>query len=241
MASQPWSLAFSIVVGWLLPWLTQVTWQRSRLIAGCYQNLDNFISTNQTPERINGRFTIFNIYVRSSSYAQEFLVTYLSLTYGDERTLERLRAIGLLKAFSFVSSGDDNSIFMHRLIQLVMRRWPIKEDTMEYFLRKAIFTIHGVSTLTSDDDTSTRVLHNIPHILIPLSIFHSTFGANMWSRTNTLEMFKLTILAAYKDLIFHLGANGLAEEVLDIRLDIKKDRLGTEASAAIFADDYHAL
>lgn len=172
---------------------------------------------------------------------EEFLVTYLSLTYGDERTLERLRAIGLLKAFSFVSSGEDNSISMHRLIQLAMRRWLIKEDTMEYFLRKAILTIHGVSTLTSDDDTSTRFLHNTSHILIALSIFHSTFGANMWSRTNTLEMFKLTILAIYKDLIFHLGANGLAEEVLDIRLDTKKDRLGTEASAAIFAVYYHAL
>ncbi|KAK2474440.1 hypothetical protein H9L39_14400 [Fusarium oxysporum f. sp. albedinis] len=172
---------------------------------------------------------------------EEFLVTYLSLTYGDERTLERLRAIGLLKAFSFVSSGEDNSISMHRLIQLAMRRWLIKEDTMEYFLRKAILTIQGVSTLTSDDDTSTRVLHNTSHILIALSIFHSTFGANMWSRTNTLEMFKLTILAIYNDLIFHLGANGLAEEVLDIRLDTKKGRLGTEASAAIFAVYYHAL
>ncbi|RKL43739.1 hypothetical protein BFJ70_g4054 [Fusarium oxysporum] len=172
---------------------------------------------------------------------EEFLVTYLSLTYGDERTLERLRAIGLLKAFSFVSSGEDNSISMHRLIQLAMRRWLIKEDTMEYFLRKAILTIQWVSTLASDDDTSTRVLHNTSHILIALSIFHSTFGANMWSRTNTLEMFKLTILAIYNDLIFHLGANGLAEEVLDIRLDTKKGRLGTEASAAIFAVYYHAL
>lgn len=172
---------------------------------------------------------------------EEFLVTYLSLTYGDERTLERLRAIGLLKAFSFVSSGEDNSISMHRLIQLAMRRWLIKEDTMECFLRKAILTIQGVSTLTSDDDTPTRVLHNTSHILIALSIFHSTFGANMWSRTNTLEMFKLTILAIYNDLIFHLGANGLAEEVLDIRVDTKKDRLGTEASAAIFAVYYHAL
>ncbi|RKK92683.1 hypothetical protein BFJ71_g10071 [Fusarium oxysporum] len=172
---------------------------------------------------------------------EEFLATYLSLTYGDERTLEPLRAIGLLKAFSFVSSGEDNSISMHRLIQLAMRRWLIKEDTMEYFLRKAILTIQGVSTLTSDDDTSTRVLHNTSHILIALSIFHSTFGANMWSRTNTLEMFKLTILAIYNDLIFHLGANGLAEEVLDIRLDTKKGRLGTEASAAIFAVYYHAL
>ncbi|EXM16739.1 hypothetical protein RAB80_009298 [Fusarium oxysporum f. sp. vasinfectum] len=172
---------------------------------------------------------------------EEFLFTYLSLTYGDERTLERLRAIGLLKAFSFVSSGEDNSISMHRLIQLVMHRWLIKEETMECFLRKAILTIHGVSTLTFDNGKSTRVLHNIPHIITPLSIFHSTFGANMWSRTNILESFKLTILAAYKDLIFHLGANGLAEEVLYTRLDIKRKRLSTEASAAKFEGDNHAL
>ncbi|KAF5705123.1 gamma-glutamylputrescine oxidoreductase [Fusarium globosum] len=52
---------------------------------------------------------------------ERFLNTYLSLCYGEEKTLERLRAIGLLKAFSFVSSGEDNSISMHRLIQLVMR------------------------------------------------------------------------------------------------------------------------
>ncbi|KAF4947846.1 hypothetical protein FGADI_10125 [Fusarium gaditjirri] len=142
---------------------------------------------------------------------EEFLVTYLSLTYGDERTLERLRAIGLLKAFSFVSSGEGNGISMHRLIQLVVRGWLIKEDTMEYFLRTAILIVNRVSTLY---ETSTRALHNTLHILTLLSIFRSTFGANMWSRTTTLEMFKLTIVTAYKDLIFQLTTYRLAEEVL---------------------------
>ncbi|KAF4442689.1 Gamma-glutamylputrescine oxidoreductase [Fusarium acutatum] len=174
---------------------------------------------------------------------EDFLVTYLSLFYGQEKTLERLRAIGLLKAFSFVSSGEDNSISMHRLIQLVMREWLIREDTIEDFLRKAVLTIHRAWCLTANRDThrSTRVSDNFPHMLTPLRIFQNAFGASMWSRTNTLEVFKGAFLAMYQDLLFVLHFNHLEEEALNIRLDMKEERLDTAASARVFESDYHAL
>ncbi|PNP74267.1 hypothetical protein FNYG_12316 [Fusarium nygamai] len=121
---------------------------------------------------------------------EDFLVTYLSLFYGQEKTLERLRAIGLLKAFSFVSSGEDNSISMHRLIQLVMREWLFREGTIEDFLRKAVLTIHRASCFKTNRDeyTSTGVSDNMPHMLTTLNIFQNAFGTSMWSRTNTRSL-----------------------------------------------------
>ncbi|KAF5536997.1 gamma-glutamylputrescine oxidoreductase [Fusarium mexicanum] len=175
---------------------------------------------------------------------EDFVVTYLSLFYGQEKTLERLRAIGLLKAFSFVSSGEDNSFSMHRLIQLVMREWLIREDTIEDFLRMAVLTIDGTSCFTTNSDaytSSTRVSGNISHLLTPLGIFLNTFGTSMWSRTDTLNLFKDAFRAIYQDLIFLLGYNDLQERALPESLDMKKKRLDTVASAAILESDYHVL
>jgi hypothetical protein len=76
---------------------------------------------------------------------EELLVDYFSHAYGQEKSLELVRAIGVLKAFSIVSGAQDNSISMHRLIQLVLRRWLIQESIMETFLLKAIMTIRRVS------------------------------------------------------------------------------------------------
>ncbi|KAF5589649.1 gamma-glutamylputrescine oxidoreductase [Fusarium subglutinans] len=174
---------------------------------------------------------------------EDFLVSYVSLFYGQEKTLERLRAIGLLKAFSFVSSGEDNSIAMHRLIQLVMREWLIREDTIEHFLCMAVLAIDGSSFLKTNGHsyTSTRVSSHAYHMLTPFRIFQNAFGANMWSRTNTLDIFKYAFRAIYRDLIFLLTCNDLEEKALDKRLDLKKERLDTVASAAVFESDYHAL
>ncbi|KAF5680268.1 gamma-glutamylputrescine oxidoreductase [Fusarium denticulatum] len=155
---------------------------------------------------------------------EDFLVTYLSLFYDQEKTLERLRAIGLLKAFSFVSSGADNSISMHRLIQLVMREWLIREDTIEHFLCMAVLTIDGSSFLETNGHayTSTRVSSHAFHMLTPFRIFHNAFGASMWSRTNTLNIFKYGFRAIYRDLIFFLTCNDLEEKALDIRARYEK-------------------
>ncbi|KAG4258772.1 hypothetical protein FPRO03_13438 [Fusarium proliferatum] len=178
---------------------------------------------------------------------ERFLNTYLSLFYGEEKTLERLRAIGLLKAFSFVSSGEDNSISMHRLIQLVMREWLIREDTIEDLLRKAVLTIHRASFFTTNGDTyastqlSDEFFHALPHMLTPLYVFQNTFGDSMWSRTDTLALFKRGSLAIYHDLLFHLHINDLDGEALNIKLDMRKEWLDTIASSATCESDYAAL
>ncbi|CVK95911.1 uncharacterized protein FMAN_13834 [Fusarium mangiferae] len=158
-----------------------------------------------------------------------------------------IMAIGLLKAFSFVSSGEDNSISMHRLVQLVMREWLIREDTIEDLLRKAVLTIHRASFFTTNGDTyastqlSDELFHALPHMLTPLYLFHKTFGASMWSRTDTLALFKRGFLAIYHDLLFHLHINDLDGEALNIELDMRKERLDTIASCAICESDHHAL
>ncbi|KAF5570939.1 gamma-glutamylputrescine oxidoreductase, partial [Fusarium pseudoanthophilum] len=70
------------------------------------------------------------------------LVDYVSCIYDRENSLELVKAIGVLKAFSIVSAAKDNGISMHRLIQLVMRRWLFQEGIVESFLQNAMMLMH---------------------------------------------------------------------------------------------------
>lgn len=62
-----------------------------------------------------------------------------------KRLLELEKALGILKAFSFVSEGkDDENIDMHRLIRLVMRKWLITEGKFREWAGKALLTVSAL-------------------------------------------------------------------------------------------------
>ncbi|KAK7419112.1 hypothetical protein QQZ08_010982 [Neonectria magnoliae] len=54
---------------------------------------------------------------------------------------EITKALGTLKAFSFISEGKDQSVDMHRLVQLVTRKWLVNKGRMAEFAQHALKTV----------------------------------------------------------------------------------------------------
>ncbi|KAM0433914.1 hypothetical protein ACHAPT_003858 [Fusarium lateritium] len=48
------------------------------------------------------------------------------------------KVLGTLKAFSFISEGKDQTVDMHRLVQLVTRKWLVTKGTMAEFAQHAL-------------------------------------------------------------------------------------------------------
>lgn len=145
---------------------------------------------------------------------ESFLVAYLSSTYSQEKPLERLKAIGLLKAFSVVSSAQDNSISMHRLIQLVMRRWLFQEGTVESFLQKAIVTINSESSSILDEYRWTQIEHRLVHITTIISVSQSAKAAKLLRCTNTFDMLKLASLRFLQHTFLRIVKDDFEEKEL---------------------------
>ena len=55
--------------------------------------------------------------------------------------LQLTKALGVLKAFSFVAEEKDQSLGMHRLVQLVTRKWLANKGTMRHFAGQALLAV----------------------------------------------------------------------------------------------------
>ncbi|EWG48841.1 hypothetical protein FVEG_16341 [Fusarium verticillioides 7600] len=95
------------------------------------------------------------------------LADYVSCIYDRESSLELVKAIGVLKAFSIVSAAKDNGISMHRLIQLVMRRWLFQEGIVENFLQNAMMLMHSKLGAILNEDGYMQIEYIIA--LVPYS------------------------------------------------------------------------
>lgn len=63
-------------------------------------------------------------------------------TKGDTlSTAVLIKALGTLKAFSFISEAEDKSLTMHRLVQLVTQKWVINEGQAAKFAKSAMKTM----------------------------------------------------------------------------------------------------
>ena len=72
----------------------------------------------------------------------EFLVDYNNNQQQEpKRALLLTKAIGLLKAFSLVTEEKDDSLGMHRLVQLATRNWLVKMGTVRHFAGQALLSV----------------------------------------------------------------------------------------------------
>ncbi|KAK0611699.1 hypothetical protein B0T14DRAFT_414625, partial [Immersiella caudata] len=55
--------------------------------------------------------------------------------------MQLVKALGVLKAFSFITENKDHSFDMHRLVQLVTRKWLGERDIMHRFAEEAILVV----------------------------------------------------------------------------------------------------
>ncbi|KAL2195254.1 hypothetical protein P885DRAFT_70825 [Corynascus similis CBS 632.67] len=55
--------------------------------------------------------------------------------------MQLTKALGVLKAFSFVVEEKNHGLDMHRLVQLVTRRWLVKNGRIKHFASQALLTV----------------------------------------------------------------------------------------------------
>ncbi|KAK1765234.1 hypothetical protein QBC33DRAFT_495970 [Phialemonium atrogriseum] len=72
---------------------------------------------------------------------EEFLSNYGERNSRFKTRIEFIKAIGVLKAFSLVSGEKSGNLDIHRLVQLVTRKWLTKEDTASRYKREALLTV----------------------------------------------------------------------------------------------------
>ena len=73
----------------------------------------------------------------------EFLFSY-NKQQSEEPTrgeIQLMKALGILKAFSFVVEEKDHGLDMHRLVQLVTRKWLVKKGRMRHFAGQALLAV----------------------------------------------------------------------------------------------------
>ncbi|KAK2598195.1 hypothetical protein QQS21_005672 [Conoideocrella luteorostrata] len=63
---------------------------------------------------------------------------------GPKSSIELTESIGLLKAFSLLSEQKGESLDMHRLVQLVTRKWLMNDHAMGQFEQEALLTVSHV-------------------------------------------------------------------------------------------------
>ncbi|KAH7108962.1 P-loop containing nucleoside triphosphate hydrolase protein [Dactylonectria macrodidyma] len=73
---------------------------------------------------------------------KDFAADYCHRTLPKESEIseaaELTKALGTLKAFSFISKGKDQTVDMHRLVQLVTRKWLVIKSRMAEFAQHAL-------------------------------------------------------------------------------------------------------
>ncbi|RKK27668.1 hypothetical protein BFJ66_g16550 [Fusarium oxysporum f. sp. cepae] len=72
------------------------------------------------------------------------------------------KALGTLKAFCVVSEAKDHSLDMHRLVQLVARKWLVMKGKMEEFAQHALKTVSDIYPY-GEFETREVCLKYLPH------------------------------------------------------------------------------
>ncbi|RYP10705.1 hypothetical protein DL764_000495 [Monosporascus ibericus] len=76
----------------------------------------------------------------------EFLACYSKQQQGQKTRgkVQLTKALGVLKTFSFVAEDKSHGLNMHRLVQLVTRKWLVEKGTIRQFAEQALLTVSQV-------------------------------------------------------------------------------------------------
>jgi tetratricopeptide (TPR) repeat protein len=139
---------------------------------------------------------------------------------GASADLEQEKAVGVLKAFSFiVTSTDGKTLNMHRLVQLAMRKWLIVEKLEKVWAEKALLILSDLYPYGSHEN---RGICNeyLPHAYAVLG-YKLPFSANT-------AVARASLLYCISGLRFQQGQWNNTEELLIEVKDLQKKGLGAE-------------
>ncbi|KAL6887937.1 hypothetical protein GGI43DRAFT_426058 [Trichoderma evansii] len=100
-----------------------------------------------------------------------------------------IKALGTLKAFCFISEGEDKSLTMHRLVQLVTQKWVVSEGHMAKYVNSAM-RVMAVNYPYGDFETREICLRYLPHANAVLEKNKMALN-NDTDRPTTLLLFKM--------------------------------------------------
>ncbi|KAL7793636.1 hypothetical protein V8C37DRAFT_103220 [Trichoderma ceciliae] len=129
------------------------------------------------------------------------------------------KALGTLKAFCFISEGKDRDVDMHRLVQLVTRKWLISNGRMAEFTE---YAIEIMSALYPYGKFETReiCLRYLPHTNFVLA----KDGANSRNENRA----KATLLHRIAGYFLYRGEWKTSEDFQKQAMNIRKRVLGGE-------------
>ncbi|KAM4066732.1 tetratricopeptide repeat domain-containing protein [Hirsutella rhossiliensis] len=101
--------------------------------------------------KIAGEFLSLMSFFDRQAIPREFISCYCQRRQGpidgngrletQQKDIQLEEALGLLKAFSFISENKNGKFTIHRLVQLVTRKWTVNNGTMDQFASQALMTV----------------------------------------------------------------------------------------------------
>ncbi|KAL7913986.1 hypothetical protein GGI35DRAFT_475827 [Trichoderma velutinum] len=135
-----------------------------------------------------------------------------------------IKALGVLKAFSFISEGKDKHIDMHRLVQLVTRKWLISSGRMHEIVECAIRVVSS-SYPFGKFETYQVCLRYAPHV--------NSVLAREGTNSKAEKMDKSLLLHKFARYYYHRGEWENAERILLQAATIQAQEFGEEHSETL--------
>ncbi|KAL0934874.1 kinesin light chain [Colletotrichum truncatum] len=137
----------------------------------------------------------------------------------DANAARVMKALGTLKAFSFISEADNDTVDMHRLVQLVMRKWLTTQGRFTEFAQHALETVSDVYPY-GKHERRQLCRDYLPHANAVLQIEAADLQGGQAARASLLHR-----MTAY---FLYLGQWKNAEERAAACVKLRQDYLGEE-------------
>jgi tetratricopeptide (TPR) repeat protein len=154
---------------------------------------------------------------------REFLTHYVKSYHPEPRNTGSIRlttALGVLKAYSFVTENKSSSLDMHRLVHLSTLRWLEEKAELCFFFGQALQILAEVFPDSNWDENNGRCLAYLPHI--PPIIRHWGIQINSDFKRSMASLFFncAGCLSYYKEFAF---AKLFSETALELRISLPGD------------------
>jgi len=134
--------------------------------------------------------------------------------------IEQEKAVGVLKAFSFITAGTkDKTLNMHRLVQLATRKWLIAEKIAKVWAEEALLILSDLYPYGSHENRGVCDEY-LPHA-------YTVLGCRLPLSANT-AVARASLLHRISGLMLGQGQWKKAEELLVEAADLRKKELGAE-------------
>lgn len=159
-------------------------------------------------------------YFDRQAIPKEYILEHLRNRPGHGNTTVEAKftkAMGTLKAFSFITQSKNQSADMHRLVHLIARKWLLRKGKSDHYTQEALRIISSVFPRGSFDTREACQLQ-LPHVYAVLQ--------RRVTNSNDEELLRATLLTS---LVTYLGFKGHfneAEERCTQALEIQKRILG---------------